>query len=367
MLKSVSNLEELTDLIVQASSDRVNAEKCSIMLLDENRQTLAVNKAKGFNGNQSEIKSTKVKLGEGIAGLVALKGESLLVTDVSKRKNYQSKYSIRYNSNSFISMPLKVKSDTIGVLNLTDKIDNHQFTERDLHSLSTFTSCASIAIKNALMFEELQNLSLTDELTGLYNRRHFYKCLENEMIRSGRFDRHFTLAILDIDNFKYYNDTYGHLAGDSILKQVSEILKTQTRGIDIVARYGGEEFAVIFPETQGTKNSITSTSSGLQFPERLRAAFESHSFLNISTGKKLNLTISGGVAIFPLDGKTTKDLISRADENLYHAKRNGRNKVYVGRIYPSKSDNSTQKNTTISRNSIQKLAARLTARKALSG
>ncbi len=366
LLKSVSNLEELTDLIVQASTDRVNAEKCSIMLLDEKRQTLAVNKVKGFNGNQSEIKSTKVKLGEGIAGLVALKGESLLVTDISKRKNYQSKYSIRYNSNSFISMPLKVKADTIGVLNLTDKIDNHQFTERDLHSLSAFTSCASIAIKNALMFEELQNLSLTDELTGLYNRRHFYKCLENEMIRSGRFDRHFTLAILDIDNFKYYNDTYGHLAGDSILKQVSEILKTQTRGIDIVARYGGEEFAVIFPETQGTKNSITSTSSGLQFPERLRAAFERHRFLNISTEKKLNLTISGGVAIFPLDGKTAKGLISRADENLYHAKRNGRNKVYVGRVYPSKSDNSTQKNTTISRNSIQKLAARLTARKALS-
>lgn len=361
LLTSINNLDELTELIVQVSTGKVNAEKCSLMLFDEDKQTLSVNKVKGFNGNQTVIRNSKIKIGEGIAGMVAQEGKALLVADINKEKRFQTKYSIQYKSSSFISIPLKTESDIMGVLNLTDKTDNHQFTEQDLHSLSTFTSYASAAIKNALIFKELQNLSITDGLTGLYNRRHFYNCLENEIIRSERYGRSFTLAILDIDKFKYYNDTYGHLAGDLVLKQVSEILKTHTRSIDIVARYGGEEFAIIFPETHDTGNSIVDTVPGLHFPERIRRAVESRNFSNIVNGKKLNITISGGVAKFPHDGKTETDLVSIADENLYHAKNKGRNQIYVGRIYPYKYSNNIKNSNNISGNGAQVTPARLYA------
>ena len=365
LLMSISNMDELTDIIVQVSTGKVNAEKCSLMLLDEDGQTLSINKAKGFNGNQSVVKDSKIKLGEGIAGLVALEGKALLVTDMNNERKFRTKYSVRYKSSSFISIPLKIKSDIMGVLNLTDKIDNHRFTEQDLHSLSTFIAYASAAIKNALIFKKLQNLSVTDGLTGLYNRRHFYNCLKKEIIRSGRYGRNFILAILDIDNFKHYNDTYGHLAGDSVLKQVSEILKIHTRSIDIVARYGGEEFAIIFPETHDSDNLMAATVSGLHFPERLRMAVEGYNFSNISNGEKLGVTISGGVARFPHDGTTEKGLVSVADENLYYAKRGGRNMIYVDRICPGKQN--VQKNTAFSGYVAQELPVRLHTEKALLG
>jgi diguanylate cyclase (GGDEF)-like protein len=365
LLMSISNMDELTDIIVEVSTGKVNAEKCSLMLLDDDRQTLSINKAKGFNGNQSVVKDSKIKLGEGIAGLVALEGKALLVTDTNNERKFRTKYSVRYKSSSFISIPLKIKSDIMGVLNLTDKIDNHRFTEQDLHSLSAFTTYASAAIKNALIFQELQNLSVTDGLTGLYNRRHFYNCLEKEIIRSGRYGRNFILAILDIDKFKHYNDTYGHLAGDSVLKQVSEILKIHTRSIDIVARYGGEEFAIIFPETHDSDNLMAATVSGLHFPERLRKAVDGHNFSNISNGEKLGVTISGGVARFPHDGTTEKGLVSIADENLYYAKRGGRNMIYVDRICPGKQK--VQKNTAFSGYIAQGLPVRLHTEKALLG
>lgn len=329
LLKSTNNIEEITDLVVQACAHKVKAEKCSLMLLDENKQILTVKKSKGIK--EYAIKNAKVRLGEGIAGLVALKRKTFLVTDIKKETNLDSKNSDRYKSNSFISIPLKVKSETIGVLNLTDKINNQHFTIKDLHLIATLVSYAAIAIKNSLIFNELQNLSITDELTGLYNRRHFHNCLENEIERTTRYIRNFTLAMFDIDNFKYYNDKYGHLAGDSILIQISNIFKKHTRNIDIVARYGGEEFAIIFPETRDIKNP-TASSKWLdpQFPERIRIVVENHKFLNIDPHKALNLTISGGIAVFPPDGKTKMKLISRADNNLYQAKRKGRNRIYVG-------------------------------------
>ncbi|MFQ5964484.1 MAG: diguanylate cyclase [Candidatus Scalinduaceae bacterium] len=333
LLKTMNNMEELSDIIVQACAARVKSEKCSLMLLDRKSQTLTVTKATGINVNK--IKNTKVKLGESVAGLVALKGETFLVTDTkNKREDFDISNSYRYKSSSFISIPLKVKSDTIGVLNLTDKINNQHFTENDLNSLSTFASYAAIAIRNNLLFNELQDLSVIDELTGLYNKRHFLSCLENEIERSCRYNCHFALAIFGIDDFKYYNDTYGRSIGNFVLNQISDIIKIYTRNSDIVARYGEGEFAALFPETRGTENSLTSTISGLQFPDRLRTAVESHGFSRIDPLKRVCITISGGVAIFPLDGKTKKELISRAEENLCYAKKKGKNTIYIGRVYP---------------------------------
>ena len=331
LINKVSNIDELADLVVQVCADKVKAERCSIMLLDENKKELSIVKAKGIS--RRIVRNTNVKLGEGIAGFVTLSGETLLVSDKKNEGRPGSKKSKRYKTDSFISIPLKIESDTIGVLNLTDKVNNQNFTEKDLNSLSRFVSLASIAIKNAQTLKELQELSITDELTGLYNRRHFCNCLENEIERSGRNNRHFILALLDIDNFKHINDTYGHQAGDSILKHIAEIFKTYTRSFDIVARYGGEEFAIALQETNNIKDLDASINSGLQFIERLRIAVENHKFKGIVPHKKLNLTISGGTAVFPFDSTVAEELITKADENLYLAKRTGRNRICASQVH----------------------------------
>lgn len=346
LINTANNFNELIDLVVHVCAGKVNAEKCSLMLLDEKGKTLSIVRAKGIN--KYVIRNTKVKIGEGSAGFVALSGETLLVADKKNEAKSNLNEFSRYKNNSFISIPLKAKTVTIGVLNLSDKIDNQNFTEKDLNSISTFVSFASIAIKNALMFKELKKLSITDELTGLYNRRYFGNCLENEIERSSRYDRYFTLALLDIDNFKYFNDTYGHMTGDIILNQISKVFKTYTRSIDVVARYGGEEFAVTFQEPYGSKGLITSaTSSGLQFIERLRIVVENHEFSDIDSRKKFNITISGGVAVFPFDGTTSTELISKADENLYLAKRKGRNRVCVSREHLPENNEKIQNNSKV--------------------
>jgi diguanylate cyclase (GGDEF)-like protein len=160
---------------------------------------------------------------------------------------------------------------------------------------------------------ELERLSVTDDLTGLYNRRYVMEALANEVRRSRRLEHPFTLLMLDVDHFKEYNDAYGHLAGDAALGRVAAILKESTRDVDCAARYGGEEFVVLLPETaaQGATESA----------QRIQARLARDTLVG---GK---LTVSVGVAQFPADGESPDELLAGADAALYQAKREGRNRV----------------------------------------
>lgn len=167
--------------------------------------------------------------------------------------------------------------------------------------------------------KRLEVLSITDGLTGVYNHRHFYDRLEEEMKRAERYGHSLSLIISDIDNFKNYNDTHGHPAGDNLLKGVAYCLKKNARVQDLVARYGGEEFAMILPETD------KDAASGLA--ERLREIISGQPFPYKETQPDGNLTMSFGVASFPADASDIKGLIGKADALLYRAKERGRNKV----------------------------------------
>ena len=160
---------------------------------------------------------------------------------------------------------------------------------------------------------ELERLSVTDDLTGLYNRRYVMESLGNELRRSRRLEHPFTLLMLDVDRFKEYNDACGHLAGDAALARVAAILKETTRDVDCAARYGGEEFVVLLPETAA--RGATETAQRIQ--ERLARD-------ELVGGK---LTLSVGVAQFPEDGESPEELLAGADAALYQAKREGRNRV----------------------------------------
>jgi len=160
---------------------------------------------------------------------------------------------------------------------------------------------------------ELERLSITDDLTELYNRRYVMEALGNEVRRSRRLEHPFALLMLDVDHFKEYNDAYGHLAGDAALARVAAILKESTRDVDCAARYGGEEFVVLLPETEA--QGATDTAQRIQG----RLARD-----DVVGGK---VTLSVGVAQFPEDGESPEDLLAGADAALYQAKREGRNRV----------------------------------------
>jgi diguanylate cyclase (GGDEF)-like protein len=165
--------------------------------------------------------------------------------------------------------------------------------------------------------KELEILSVTDSLTGLYNRKHLMESLTGEIGRSSRYERPFSLLIIDIDHFKKFNDTYGHLAGDDVLRKMGEVFRESIRGCDYAARYGGEEFVIVMPEI--------GRDQGVQAAERIRASVAKEKI--DAQGNSVTVTISVGVASFPEHGDDAQTIISKADTALYQAKRRGRDRV----------------------------------------
>ena len=167
--------------------------------------------------------------------------------------------------------------------------------------------------------ERLRELAVTDGLTGIYNHRYFKQFLAKEIIRANRHNTKVSMAMIDIDHFKIYNDTNGHLAGDSILQQVAKLMVQNLRSIDVAARYGGEEFVIVLPQTDLEAAKIVA--------EKLRILIENNQFEKEETQPGSKITISIGIATYPDNSKDLEGLINSADQRLYAAKSLGRNKV----------------------------------------
>jgi diguanylate cyclase (GGDEF)-like protein len=219
---------------------------------------------------------------------------------------------------------LKIGDETIGVLNLTDRRDGEAFSEEDMKVLQHFVSYASIAIKGAQYcskLEEVRTLSITDSLTGLFNRRYFDDRLFEELQRAIRYDSSFSLAIFDIDDFKLFNDTEGHPAGDEVLKAIADISRESVRSIDIITRFGGEEFAIIMPQTERDEAFLVAERTRNNIKELKHARWENF--------PRQEITVSIGIATFPSDGKDARTLLISADKALYRAKVSGKDRTVV--------------------------------------
>lgn len=311
--------EQLYEMILAKSSELVDAERGSLMILDNKSNFLSVKAAKGLD--KKIVDSLRVRVGEGISGSIAQKGISVMVRDIEDEVPPLKNRPI-YKTKSFISIPLKLDNRVIGVINVSDKITGEVFSEQDLHLLESFANYASIALERGAyysMSEELKLLSMTDPLTGLFNRRYFRERLFEEMERVKRHGESFTVFMMDIDNFKLANDRYGHMAGDEILKCVARTIRDAVRSMDVVSRYGGEEFAVILPHT-GKKGAFV-------IAERIRRNVGE---ARVGTGDGFEcITISLGVAEYPNDAQNIDDLIDKADKAMYSAKKMGKNRVVV--------------------------------------
>jgi diguanylate cyclase (GGDEF)-like protein len=311
--------DSLLEAIFDEATRMTRAEQASLMLLNRKTNELIVRLASG--GHSPVIRKVTLGPGEGIAGKVAQRGRPLLVSDLEKDSRFRRKPRPRYRSNSFLIIPLMVGSRVIGVINLADKSDG-VFTSEDLGSLQAVLSQASIALQRSELYamtRELQKISTTDPLTKLLNRRYFQRRSSEEILRAQRFKLPLSLVMLDLDDFKSYNDRHGHPAGDKLLVGVSRRIRESVRSIDVVSRIGGEEFAVLSPQT-GRDEALT-------VAERIREAVCTQPFPFEEKQPLGTISISGGVATYPDQAGSLQELLDNADRALYRAKGSGKNRI----------------------------------------
>ncbi len=313
--------QALLQTILDKSAELLTAEQGSLMLIDQVTEALLVEAKKGRGDSVPERLS--IPKGEGIAGKVAALGEPFLVRNLEEDPRFNQKNKQYYKTPSFVSVPLKIDDRIIGVLNLSDKTSGEVFDDEDLKLIQTFATHAAIILDRKSLYdqtEELKRLSITDPLTGLLNRRYLQDRLEEELSRTRRSGRNMCLLMADLDGFKTFNDTYGHLAGDRILKHVAEVIMKSVRTMDVVSRYGGDEFIVILPETDMTLAvKIADRLNKDLLKEALPAEY--------SIGQAITASI--GIVSYPQHGETAAELLENVDKAMYHAKREGKNKIRV--------------------------------------
>lgn len=322
IVESPRYLEELHENILRQVIQLLCAEQGSLMVLNPENKELVIKAMTGVNKTLLEMLS--IKPGEGIAGQVFQDGNPLLVQNLSTDPRIRQSPNPRYRTPSFVSIPLKLRSQPFGVINLADKISGEVFSDEDLKLLMSIGGYISIALERHQLYEktrELKRISITDSLTGLLNRRYFHERLLEEVERTRRHQLPVSLIMLDLDDFKSFNDRYGHQGGDEILRYFSHAIRKYIRAIDVPCRYGGEEFTVILPQTSKEDAGIIADRlcRGINEKETLHRKYSAYG----------PLAVSVGLATFPEDAKTPEELIRNADRALYRAKVQGKNQVVV--------------------------------------
>jgi len=304
-LTSSLNLDSILQTIMEKMAVFFRPDTWSLLMVDEQKDELYFAIAVGDAADA--LKSIRLKVGEGIAGWVAKHGESLLVPDVYNDPRFAKRIDemTKWQTRSIICVPLCAMES---------------FSDNEMFFLHALCDYAAIAIENARAVEKIQELTITDDCTGLYNARHLYKTLEAEVYRSHRFNYEFSVIFIDLDHFKQVNDTHGHLVGSKLLNEMGFKIKSHLRLIDYAFRYGGDEFVVLLPQT--------GKDSAMVVARRLRDVLRTSDFL-IEDGLNLNVRASMGVATYPEDAKSAHEIIRQADEMMYMVKNSTRDNIAV--------------------------------------
>jgi diguanylate cyclase (GGDEF)-like protein len=316
---SILEPKKVIELIMTKIQLLIPSEAWSILMLDEERQELTFELALGEKGK--DVSVFKVKVGEGIAGWVAERGEPTIVNDTSKDPRFARRFDSKtqFNTRSVLCAPLISRGRTIGVVQVINRIGG-KFTKSDLELLLTLVEPCAIAIENAILFQRTEQLTITDDLTRLFNSRYLNLYIGREIKRCKRHGIPLSVIFLDLDGFKGVNDAHGHLAGSRTLTEVGAILVEAVRESDILARYGGDEFVVVLPETP--------PSGALVIAERIRRAIECHVFLR-EVGLEARISASFGIASYPDHALTPEGLIQKADQAMYRVKDRDKNGIEV--------------------------------------
>lgn len=306
-------------IILRHSAELLRSERGSLLLFDERAGELSVKAAVGPRADVA--REARVRIGEGVAGTVLREGRPAVVRDVSKVAGLRpAPDERRYKTRSFISYPIVVGGRKVGVLNMTDKAGGGDYDEADLGLLDLIAPQMALALDRVEWHSkatQFQLLSITDPLTGLVNRRYLEERLQEELERSKRHRFAMSFMMVDIDDFKNYNDTHGHQAGDLALEMTAQCLKTALRSADVAARYGGEEFSILLPQTSLTEGRVIA--------ERIRRRIERTQFPHGKAQPLGAVTVSIGISSFGPEADTPTSVIYAADRALYVAKSRGKN------------------------------------------
>jgi diguanylate cyclase (GGDEF)-like protein len=316
-LTSSFDLDTILRTILEHMERIMEAELWTLLMLDESTQELYYAIAAG--GEQDALKDLRVKVGEGVAGWVVEHGETLIVPEADDDPRVKEEGSAEpRNVRSVIALPLRGRKGTHGAIEIFNPRTD-QMTDYTIAFLHILADHAAIAIENAHDVAHIQQLTITDDTTGLYNVRHLYNVLGRELERSSRLMEPLSLAFIDLDQFKLVNDVHGHLVGSELLATTGRRLQELSRKQDWCFRYGGDEFVILMPNT--------AAEAALAQANALLGALMDTQFL-MKSGLELSVRASIGLSTAPADGATVHSIIGAADARMYMVKGNGRGQVW---------------------------------------
>ena len=311
-LTSSLDLDSILGAIMMQMKQFFEPESWSLLIVDEEQNNLYYAVAAGKSLGDRNL---RVDMGEGIAGWVAAHGEPVIVSEPGSDSRFAELSPVR----SVICIPLRSRDYTLGVIELLNYRAS-TLTSETMAFLQVLCDYAAIAVQNVRAVERIQELTITDDCTGLFNSRHLFSVTESELERSRRFNFPFSLVFIDLDHFKRVNDLHGHLTGSRLLGEIARTIKHNVRGIDSAFRYGGDEFIVLLPQT--------GKDAALDVTQRLLCALRDTVYL-LSEGLELRIMASFGVATYPDDGDSVQDIISAADQMMYLVKNAHRGSIAV--------------------------------------
>jgi diguanylate cyclase (GGDEF)-like protein len=316
-LTSSFDLDTILRTILEHMERFIEADLWTLLMLDESHQELYYAIAAG--GEEAALRDLRVKVGEGVAGWVVEHGETLIVPEANDDPRLEPTGSTSLQKvRSVIALPLRGRKRTQGAIEIfnprADQLDD--YTIAFLHILADH---AAIAIENARDVARIQQLTITDDTTGLYNVRHLYDVLGRELDRCIRERVPVSLAFLDLDRFKQVNDLHGHLIGSELLSRAGQRLQEICRKQDLCFRYGGDEFVVLMPGTAASDAHLTAVE--------LHRELTTTRF-HMKNGMELYVSASVGLATAPTDGESIHAIIGAADTRMYAVKNDGRGRVH---------------------------------------
>ena len=314
-LTSSFDLDTILRTIIEHMERFIDAELWTLLMLDEERQELYYAIIAG--AEESALRGVRIKVGEGVAGWVVQHGETLLVPEaLNDPRVPQTTAGRPHKVRSVIALPLRGRKGTHGAIEIFNPRAD-QLTDYTIAFLHILADHAAIAIENAHDVARIQQLTITDDCTGLFNVRYLYELLDREMERCSQ-KRPVSLAFIDLDHFKKVNDEHGHLVGSELLSRAGKRIQELSRKQDWCFRYGGDEFVILLPETDA--------DDALAQCAKLHRSLLDTEF-RMKSGQKLFVSASMGVATAPSDATTVHALIGTADMRMYAVKVRGRGAV----------------------------------------
>jgi len=317
---SSTDPEETYLAILMNSKELLHAERASLLVYNEAANELSLRAAIGLPTEISDV--GPIAIGEGISGAAWLSGQPMIVSDMEAEGVAPSPRERQYKTRSFISYPIVINGRKVGLLNLTDKEGGGVYDQVDLSLLEIIAPQVALALERAEWQEkatQFQLMSITDPLTGLPNRRYLEERLAEEVNRSKRYDHELSFLMIDIDDFKIYNDRNGHQAGDLALQMTAHALRVALRSADVAARYGGEEFCILLPQTSLAEAKVIA--------ERVREKIEDTAYPHAKSQPLGAVTISTGISTLSKTVDAAEQIIWAADRALYEAKDGGKNRI----------------------------------------